>query len=197
MIIYRAIRESNYEFVYGFVLRPARVENGRAVSYYFNAIDRFPHIEDSHFRVSEVVVLADSIELCTGEVDSTGSHLVFEGDILQAEDCYGSVMVVKFGRFVPPTCDTRRFQAGNVGFYVEPKEKTDYTSDLLRKDILFWLPISKVVGNIHDLRAYDTCQYCEWFDFDHFSCEHKRDCAPCGEICDEFTICECQLGALI
>ena len=188
--LYRAIRELNHEFVYGFVTRPANVENGKAITYYFNAIDHFPHIEDAHYWISEVVVFADSICACTGEYDSTGRQLVFEGDILQSTDCFNTQLVVKHGKFIPPDMDSRRYQCGNVGFYAEEKEKTKY-SDLTRPDILFWLPISKVVGNIFGVSSYNTCQYCEHFDYVHSTCPHRHDCFSNGETCDEFEIFKC------
>lgn len=195
--LYRAIRELNHEFVYGFVSRPANVENGTIVTYYFKAIDNFPHIEDAHFWVSEVIVFADSICACTGEFDSSGKQLVFEGDILQSTDCYNTQIVIKHGRFIPPTMDARRYQCGNVGFYAEEKveTKTPY-SDLSRRDILFWLPLSKVVGNIFGIHSYDTCQYCEHFDYVHFTCPYRHDCFTNSEACDEFEIYKLDLNIL-
>lgn len=192
LMLYRAIREKNHEFVYGFVTRPASVENGKAITYYFNAIDNFPHIDDAHYRVSEVVVYADSICACTGEYDSTGSALVFEGDILQSTDCRYTHIIVKHGKSIPPTMDARNFQCGNVGFYVKAKEKTK-VSDLLRQDIMFWLPLSKIVGNIFGIRSYDTCQFCEHFDYVHSTCPHRHDCFSSSEVCDEFEICKCNV----
>lgn len=190
VMLYRAIRELNNEFVYGFVTRPASVENGKVITYYFNAIDRFPHFEDAHYWVSEVVVFADSICACTGECDSTGRQLVFEGDILQSTDFRNTQVVVRYGESIPPTMDAHNFQCGNIGFYVIAKKKTE-VSDLLRQDIMFWLPLSKVVGNIFGIRSYDTCQYCEHFDYVHSTCPQRYDCFPNGEPCDEFEICKC------
>ena len=195
MMLFRAIRESNNEFVYGFVTRPAKVEDGKAVLYYFNAINHFPNIEDAHFWVSEVIVFADFIERCTGEYDKTGKQLVFEGDVLQADDCRNSQLIVKFGKFVPSNIDSSRFPVGNLGFYVESKENSEF-SDLLRPDILFWLPMSKVIGNIHNIRSYSSCEYCEHFDYIHYTCPYCKNCFSNNNSCAKFEIYKCDIAEM-
>jgi len=79
----------------------------------------------------------------TEKTDVTGQK-VYEGDIFS--DHFSSKVrgIVKFGEYRNPFNDDEH--GGHVGFYIDWKGDRG----LNRKDLAYWIKVSRVIGNVHD-----------------------------------------------
>lgn len=93
-------------------------------------------------------VIPETLGECTGLTDKKGT-LIFEGDILQADEYR---FVVKFGKC--GGVQNTDHEVGYIGFYVIPvgNEAKLFFNSGIRTDILYWLSAYDVsiIGNIHD-----------------------------------------------
>lgn len=81
---------------------------------------------------------------CTCGTDKTGK-LAFEGDLLKDEFDV-AIGVIRYGEYSQPF-NADKFTK-HIGFYVDWIDGDD--KDLLRVDLGYWLPLVKIIGNIHD-----------------------------------------------
>ena len=72
----------------------------------------------------------------TGLTDKNGKR-VFEHDVIK-HDFGDEIGVIRYGEY----------RGGHVGFYVDWVRGT--ASELLRKDLAYWMKIVEILGNIHD-----------------------------------------------
>ena len=88
--------------------------------------------------------LVDSKTLgeCTGGTDKQGK-LAFEGDLVK-EKFNVAIGVIRYGEYKQPFNDDEHTK--HIGFYVDWLEN----SEILRKDLGYWLPLVEIIGNIHD-----------------------------------------------
>lgn len=125
-ILFKAKRIDNGEWVEGYYLRDQYRRSGKDIIFYRKDSDRFTIYTD----------IIDIETLCqfTGLCDKNGNK-IWENDIIQ----YGAVAaVVKFGEY----------GNGNLGFYVDFPEETNY-----RKDFSYWAKKVVVIGNAVDDRS--------------------------------------------
>ena len=125
-ILFKAKRIDNGEWVEGYYLRDQYRRSGKDIIFYRKDSDRFTIYTD----------IIDIETLCqfTGLCDKNGNK-IWENDIIQ----YGAVAaVVKFGEY----------GNGNLGFYVDFPEETNY-----RKDFSYWAKKVVVIGNAFDDRS--------------------------------------------
>lgn len=125
-ILFKAKRIDNGEWVEGYYLRDQYHRSGKDIIFYRKDSDCFTIYTD----------IIDPETLCqfTGLTDKNGNK-IWENDIIQ----YGTVAaVVKFGEY----------GNGNLGFYVDFPEETNY-----RKDFSYWAKKVVVIGNAVDDRS--------------------------------------------
>ena len=68
---------------------------------------------------------------------------IYEGDIFRHQFSDKIRGIVKFGEYQNPTDDGH---GGHVGFYVDWKGD----NGLYRKDLAYWVKVSRVIGNIYE-----------------------------------------------
>ncbi|MEZ3438623.1 MAG: YopX family protein [Oscillospiraceae bacterium] len=90
------------------------------------------------------VVNPSTLGECTCGTDKTGK-LAFEGDLVEDEFDV-AIGVIRYGEYKQPFNDDKFTK--HIGFYVDWIEGDD--RDLLRVDLGYWLPLVKIIGNIHD-----------------------------------------------
>lgn len=125
-ILFKAKSVYNGEWVEGYYLRDQYHIGGKDIIFYRKNSDRFTVYTD----------IIDIETLCqfTGLCDKNGNK-IWENDVIQ----YGAVAaVVKFGEY----------GNGNLGFYVDFPEETNY-----RKDLSYWAKKVVVIGNAVDDRS--------------------------------------------
>lgn len=111
--------------------------------YYSVGFDGNPYIEK---RITRWTYEIDSKTLgeCTCGTDKTG-ELAFEGDLVEDEFDV-AIGVIRYGEYKQPFNDDKFTK--HIGFYVDWIEGDD--RGLLRVDLGYWLPLVKIIGNIHD-----------------------------------------------
>ena len=125
-ILFKAKRTYDGKWIEGYYLRDQYHLRGKDIIFYRKDSDRFTIYTD----------IIDPETLCqfTGLTDKNGNK-IWENDIIQ----YGAVAaVVKFGEY----------GNGNLGFYVDFPEETNY-----RKDFSYWAKKVVVIGNTVDDRS--------------------------------------------
>lgn len=140
-ILFRGKTVNNGKWVYGFLSKSRNTEEKPAL------LKRCIDCEEKGIMISHIVD-HETVGQFTGLTDKNGTK-VFEGDILQTDECE---FVVKFGEC--GGVKNVEHNVGYIGFYVEPIGK--YAAMLLksglRTDILYWINSCdcEVIGNIHD-----------------------------------------------
>nr|DAR19188.1 MAG TPA: YopX protein [Caudoviricetes sp.] len=122
-ILFKAKRIDNGEWVEGCYLRDQYHIGGKDIIFYRKDSDRF--------TVYTNIIDPETLCQFTGLTDKNGKR-IWENDIIQ----YGAVAaVVNFGEY----------GNGNLGFYVDFPEETNY-----RKDFSYWAKKVVVIGNAFD-----------------------------------------------
>ena len=133
-ILFRGKRLDNGAWIEGYYLGPCKTLNTTEIC----PVDTGNSVEVDPETVGEYA-----------GVEKNGKP-VFEGDIVEVFDKYGSVYgIVKFGE--TPDNDKRK----NVGFYIDwLSEGVNRWQEWWRADIGFWLmrENTEIVGNIHDCK---------------------------------------------
>ena len=125
-ILFKAKRVDNGEWVEGYYLRDQYHRSGKDIIFYRKDSD--------WFTVYTNIIDIETLCQFTGLTDKNGKR-IWENDIIQ----YGAVAaVVKFGEY----------GNGNLGFYVDFPEETNY-----RKDFSYWAKKVVVIGNAVDDRS--------------------------------------------
>lgn len=89
-------------------------------------------------------VYSDTVGQFTGLTDKNGKK-AFEHDVIQHH--FGDeIGVIRYGEYRNPFGDDNFGR--HVGFYVDWVSGKD--SELLRKDLGYWMNITEIIGNIHD-----------------------------------------------
>lgn len=92
--------------------------------------------EERELPTEKWVVYTDTIGQYTGLTDKN-SKRAFEHDVIKHH--FGDeIGVIRYGEY----------RGGHVGFYVDWVRGT--ASELLRKDLAYWMKIVEILGNIHD-----------------------------------------------
>lgn len=122
-ILFKAKRIDNGEWVEGYYLRDQYHRGGKDIIFYRKDSDLF--------TVYTNIIDPETLCQFTGLCDKNGNK-IWGNDIIQ----YGAVAAtVKFGEY----------GNGNLGFYVDFPEETNY-----RKDFSYWAKKVVVVGNVSD-----------------------------------------------
>ena len=122
-ILFKAKRIDNGEWVEGYYLRDQYHRGGKDIIFYRKDSDLF--------TVYTNIIDPETLCQFTGLCDKNGKK-IWENDIIQ----YGTVAaVVRFGEY----------GNGNLGFYVDFPEGTNY-----RKDFSYWAKKVVVIGNAVD-----------------------------------------------
>jgi uncharacterized phage protein (TIGR01671 family) len=125
-ILFKAKRICDGKWVEGYYLRDRYRIGGKDIIFYRKDSDRFTVYTD---RINP-----ETLCQFTGRCDKN-ENKIWENDIIQ----YGAVAaVVKFGEY----------GNGNLGFYVDFPEETNY-----RKDFSYWAKKVVVIGNAIDDRS--------------------------------------------
>ena len=93
-------------------------------------------IQESEMTGENLDVYSDTIGQFTGLTDKNGKR-VSEHDVIK-HDFGDEIGVIRYGEY----------RGGHVGFYVDWVRGT--VSELLRKDLAYWMKIVEIIGNIHD-----------------------------------------------
>ena len=101
---------------------------------YATGIDEYGDVE--YFEVEDIELLQ-----YTGLNDKNGKK-IHEGDIFSHHFTEKLKGIVKYGEH-QNVMHGDRF-GGNVGFYIE------WNDDVTRNDLLYWIKISEVIGNIYE-----------------------------------------------
>ena len=97
----------------------------------------YGNLDEERERPTEKwVVYTDTVGQFTGLTDKNGKR-VFEHDVIK-HDFGDEIGVIRYGEY----------RGGHVGFYVDWVRGT--ASELLRKDLAYWMKIVEILGNIHD-----------------------------------------------
>lgn len=81
---------------------------------------------------------------CAGFTDKNGK-LAFEGDLVK-DDSNDAIGVIRYGEYRQPFNDDKFTK--HIGFYIDWLEENNKAT--LRVDLGYWLPLVKIIGNIHD-----------------------------------------------
>ena len=97
----------------------------------------YGNLDEERERPTEKwAVYTDTVGQFTGLTDKNGKR-VFEHDVIK-HDFGDEIGVIRYGEY----------RGGHVGFYVDWVRGT--ASELLRKDLAYWMKIVEILGNIHD-----------------------------------------------
>jgi uncharacterized phage protein (TIGR01671 family) len=128
---FRAINHETNKFVYGYLIK---LQEGIRK---FWAI-----IDDEFYRF--YIHSEKTIGQYTGLKDINGKE-IYEGDIVSYVEFYRpEIKIVKFGHFMSDNSDGEYSTQDQIGFYLEPIEKTNYPSYEFDSNKM------EVIGNIHE-----------------------------------------------
>mgnify|MGYP001630373888 CR=1 FL=1 len=123
------------KLVYGYYVNKSGLPSNHIIKTY--SCDSNGEIIEEDYLIYE-----DSLSRYTGRKDIIGND-IYENDILITDyGIGGTYATVKYGEY------TEKGGNNNLGFYVE--FPTEFLNTILRRDLLFWLTNSKVVGKAYD-----------------------------------------------